>query len=126
MATWNRTVTVSGGYLVCGMMGNGTSNPAPVPGKGDRSDSATDITVYSEDRTGGGAKIKYHASGCTLTRLTAKANQTAPPCNVTGNGNLLTITDTGATGAEYEYYVDGKDSEGNDLSTEDPQIHNAT
>ena len=124
MATWNRTVTVSGGYLVCGMMGNGTSNPAPVPGKGDRTDSAADITVYSEDRTGGGAKIIYHPSGCTLTGLTAKANQTAPPSTITGIN--LTITDTGATGAEYEYYVDGKDSEGNDLSTEDPQIHNAT
>ncbi len=125
MATWNRTVTVSDGYLVCGMMGNGSSNPPDVPGKGARSDSATDITVYSEDRTGTGAKIIYHATGCTLTGLTAKANQTAPSYTVTGNGTLLTITDAGATGDEYEYYIDGTDSGGTTRQTEDPQIHNA-
>ncbi len=94
-------------------------------GKGPRTDTAINITVYSEDRTGGGAKIIYHPSGCTLSGLTAKENKTAPPYNVPGNGSLLTITDTGATGAEYEYYIDGKDSEGNDLQTKDPQIHNA-
>lgn len=123
MATWNRDVSydADSGYLVVTMSGNG-AEPPPVPEKGDRTDTADDITTYSEDRP---ATIKYHCGDGVdfLTGLAAKEGASAPPFEVTRGGALLTVTDDGATGTDYSYYVQGVVA-AEDKQTQDPQIHN--
>ena len=121
MATWNRKIAQGEDYLVC-TKSAANPEPPPVPGHDPRTDTAIDITTYTADRAGGGAKILYHSTDVALTGIAMKdggslpdglAYTTNPP------GTLLTVTDTGATGTDYSYYV-----EGDGKKTQDPQIHN--
>ena len=125
--TWNRSVSYNStsGYLEVSITGN---NP-----NGNRNDTATSITVKSGDEP---ATILYHASGgVVLTGVLWKDSsgndlpvQDPPPAGITatvgGNGNLLTMDDTGSATASYYYHVVGTVG-GTSYQTEDPQIHNS-
>ena len=113
--------------IFCAMMpaGAAPSNPPDPPGH-TRNDDANTITVYSEDRKGGGATIIYHGNGCDVTGLAAKPGGVLPP-HVRVAGSNLIITDTGVEGTGYKYHVTATAAAvygGKHLQTDDPQIHN--
>jgi hypothetical protein len=126
MARWNRVVDLStkgGNHLFVLRVDdpqNPGSNPPPIPGKDPRTDDANNITVYAEDRGQNGAKIHYRGNGCYLTGLEAKEEGGSLPEYKPEGGNIM-ITDTGAEGTCYEYYIVGRGG----LKTKDPQIHNS-
>ena len=117
MATWNRNVDDGGEYLI---ITKTAQNPDPPPPP-ERNDTAIDITTYGADRP---ATINYHAPGndVTLTGISMKNGDPIPAelsVFVNPAGNLLRLTDSGAAGTDYEYYV-----EGDGKRTEDPRIRN--
>ncbi len=120
MATWNRHIAKGNGYLDC-TKSAANADPPPAPGHGARTDTANDITTYPADRPVGGAKILYHSTDVVLTKITMKEGSLPEALSYEANspGTLLTVTDKGATGTDYSYYV-----EGDGKQTQDPQIHN--
>ena len=126
MATWNRNVDDEGDYLVVTKTAQ-NADPPPVPAHDPRTDTALDITTYTADRAPDGAMIIYHPSpreGVTLLGITMKDQKPVPPeLTWRFDGPLLKLTDKGAAGTDYEYYVWGTVGTV-DKRTEDPQIHN--
>jgi hypothetical protein len=127
--TWNRDVNLGSGacpggtetnHLTISLTGSG-ANPPDHP-----NDTATDINVSASDRSGGGAKIIYHAKdGVDLTGIEAidGSDLTGLASSANPSGNLLTLTDTGAKGVTYNYLVVGTYNNAT-IKTCDPQIHN--
>lgn len=117
MSVWNRRVTATsdGQHL---QVDDVTANPNP-PG---HDDPANYITVKATDRP---AQINYLGDGVTVTGIAMKDGESIPPgLQVQPLGPNLRLTDTGAPGTDYSYYVVG-DYGGNDgIRTDDPQIHN--
>ena len=121
MATWNRQISIDGDNLAC-TKSAGNADPPPAPNHGARDDTADKIKVYESDRGTAGATINYHAAGLALTGIAMKNGGSVPAdlkVEVRGNGNLLVLTDKGAEGTIYNYFV-----EGDGKQTDDPQIHN--
>lgn len=133
MARWNRWVSYDGTeFLVVSDSpprpdpGN-PANPPALSNHDPRTDTALVITTYEADRTPNGATINYHAVGdVVLTGISMKDGSGIPAAlvpRVLGNGNLLTLTDTGLDGTDYDYYVDGTVN-GAAKQTQDPKIRN--
>ena len=92
--TWNRDVYDVGNFLICVIKG---SNPP-------RNDTADDITTFTADRAGSGAKIHYHAKGdVKLTGISMKDGGAIPTELEVKNPNpqLLTLIDKGPIRTEW-------------------------
>ena len=117
-STWNRRVTATADGLHL-QVDETTDNPNP-PG---RSDSASYITVKASDRP---AIINYRADGVTITGIEMKGGGAVPDglaVQTLPNG-FLRLTDSGASGTDYSYYLVGNYGSNDGIRTEDPQIHN--
>lgn len=117
MSVWNRRVTATSDGLHL-QVDEDTTNPNP-PG---RDDPPSSITVKASDRP---AQINYLADGPSLTGIQMKDDSPVPEgLQVQTRGPNLIITDTGASGTDYSYYLVGNWSTNNGIKTADPQIHN--
>ena len=132
-STWNRNVDIdaAGDYLDVSITGSNPPPPAAPEGQ-TRNDTALEISVFSVDQGGGGAKILYHASGreVELTGIEMKNGDSIPDhldVSVNPPGTLMTLTITKDADDpdedDWRYYVQGTVN-GVGKQTEDPRIHN--
>jgi hypothetical protein len=117
MSTWNRRVTATGDGLHL-QVDEDTPNPNPA----GRNDGSNYITVQASDRP---ATIRYIGSGVTLSGIRMKDDSPVPAAlTVAIAGQTMTLTDSGAAGTDYSYYLVGSYGANSGIETEDPQIHN--
>ncbi len=132
-STWNRNVDYNAGtdFLDVSVTGNNPPPPAAPAGQ-TRNDTADEITVFSVDRGGGGARILYHAPGneVELTGIEMKNGDPIPDhlevfVNPPGTLLRLTVTkdDDDTSDEVWDYYVQGT-VDGEAKQTEDPRIRN--
>ena len=141
-STWNRNVGIdaAGNFLVVSITGQNPPPPAAPPGH-TRNDTADDITVFSVDRGGSGAKINYHAKNgmdedgnlikVELTGIAMKNGDPVPAhlgVDVSAGGRLMTLTVTKAEGdtdnEDWHFYIQGT-ADGINKQTQDPRIRNS-